>query len=69
MYIVRTYSTVHCTKNAKQVFPEMKLLGLVPNFCFHVSVSDLYIPAIGPPILLYSVCGLIVEMYNKLTDT
>jgi hypothetical protein len=32
--------------------PEMKLRGLVPNFHIHVSVSDLYIPTIGPPILL-----------------
>ncbi len=28
------YSTiVHCTKNSKQIFPEMKLRGLVTNFC------------------------------------
>ncbi len=27
----------------------MKLRGLVPNFYIHVSVSDLYIPMIGPP--------------------
>jgi hypothetical protein len=33
----------------------MKLLGLVPNFYIHVSVSDLYIPTISPPILLYCV--------------
>ncbi len=27
----------------------MKLRGLIPNFCnIHVSVSDLYIPTIGP---------------------
>jgi hypothetical protein len=25
---------------------------LVPNFYIHVSVNDLYIPTIGPPILL-----------------
>ncbi len=31
------------------VFPEMKPRGLAPNFHFHVSVSDLYIPTIGPP--------------------
>ncbi len=30
----------------------MKLWGRVPNFYIHVSVSDLYIPMIGPPILL-----------------
>jgi hypothetical protein len=33
----------------------MKLLGLVPNFSIHVSVSDIYIPMIGPSILLYTV--------------
>jgi hypothetical protein len=30
----------------------MKLRGLVPSFHIHVSVSILYIPTIGPPILL-----------------
>jgi hypothetical protein len=39
---------VHCTENLKHIFPEMKLRGLVPDFYVHVSVSDLYIPMIGP---------------------
>ncbi len=30
----------------------MKLRGLVPNSYIHVSVRDLYIPTIAPPILL-----------------
>jgi hypothetical protein len=30
----------------------MKLRGLSPNSCIHVSVSDLHIPTIGLPILL-----------------
>jgi hypothetical protein len=30
----------------------MKLRGMVPNSFIHVSVSDLYIPTIGLPILL-----------------
>ncbi len=30
----------------------MKLRGFVPTFHIHVYVSDLYIPTIGPPILL-----------------
>ncbi len=34
------------------VFPEKKLRGLSPNFHIHVSVSDLYIPTICPPIFL-----------------
>jgi hypothetical protein len=31
----------------------MKLRGLVPNLHIHASVSDLYIPTIGPPNLLH----------------
>jgi hypothetical protein len=31
----------------------MKLHGLIPNFLIHVSVSDLYILTIGPPIFLH----------------
>ncbi len=46
----------------------MKLRGLVPIFCIHVSVNDLYLPAIGPPILLHCVCGPIVGIYKSLTD-
>jgi hypothetical protein len=34
--------------NSKHIVPEMKLRGLVSNFYIHVSVSDLYIPTIGP---------------------
>jgi hypothetical protein len=36
--------TVHCTKNSKQIFPEMKLRGQVHNFYIHLSVNDFYIP-------------------------
>jgi hypothetical protein len=32
----------------KHIFAEMKLRSLIPNFYIHVSLSDLYIPAIGP---------------------
>jgi hypothetical protein len=32
-----------------QIFLEMELRGLVPNLYIHSSVSDLYIPMIGPP--------------------
>ncbi len=42
----------HNTENFKQIFPEKELRGLSPNFHIHVSVSDLYIPTIGLPILL-----------------
>ncbi len=62
----RNLGILHCTKNSKQIFPESKLCGFVPNFCIHVSVSHLYIPTMGPPILLYCVCGLIVGIYKSL---
>ncbi len=32
---------LHCAKNSKEIFPEMKLHSLVPIFYIHVSVSDL----------------------------
>jgi hypothetical protein len=34
------YDTPHCTENLKQIFPKMKLRGLVPNFNIPISVSD-----------------------------
>ncbi len=37
---------LHCNKNLKQIFSEMKLLSLGPNFYIHVSRNDLYIPTI-----------------------
>jgi hypothetical protein len=43
---------LHFKEDRIFVFPEMKLRGLIPYFQIHVSVSDLYIPTIGPPILL-----------------
>ena len=42
----------HNTENSKQIFPEKELHGLSPNFHIHVSVSGLYIPTMGQPILL-----------------
>jgi hypothetical protein len=39
---------MHCKEDSNYVFPEIKLRGLVPNFHIHTSVSDLYIPRIGP---------------------
>jgi hypothetical protein len=43
---------LHCKVDSNYVLPEIKLRGLVPNFHFHISVSYLYIPRIGPPISL-----------------
>jgi hypothetical protein len=45
-------STAHCNKNSIYVFPEKELHGLSPNFHIHVSVSELYIPRIGPQFFL-----------------
>jgi hypothetical protein len=47
--------------------PRNEMRGLVPNFHIHVSVSDLYIPTISPPILL-QICWPIVGIYKLLTD-
>jgi hypothetical protein len=48
----------------------MKLRGLIPNSYIHVSVSDVYIPTIGLPIMLQenTVGGPIVRI-NRITDT
>ncbi len=43
---------VHCIENLSYVFLEKKLLCLSPSIHIHVSVSDLYIPMIGPHIFL-----------------
>jgi hypothetical protein len=46
----RNWGYPHCKENPSYVLPENKMGGLSTNF--HVSVSDLYIPTIGPPIFL-----------------
>jgi hypothetical protein len=43
---------MHCNENPIYVFLYWELLGLSPNFHIHMSVSDLYIPRIGPHIWL-----------------
>jgi hypothetical protein len=63
-----------CTAKAKyQNFetniPEKEYRGLSPNFHIHASVSDLYIPTIGLPILLEEICRPILGLYKSLTDT
>ncbi len=40
----------HCKENSIYVFPKKKLRSL--NFHINVSVSDLYIPPIGPPFFM-----------------
>jgi hypothetical protein len=56
-------------KDPIYVFPVMKLRGLVPNFNILVSVNDLYIPTIGPPIFCSQIGGPIVGIYKSLTET
>jgi hypothetical protein len=51
--------TLHCKDkmpNLKQIFPEKEYRGLSSNFHIHVSVSELYIPAMGLPFLLEEIC-------------
>jgi hypothetical protein len=43
---------LHCKEMSIYVFPEKELRGLSHNFRIYVSVSDLYIPTIGPTIFL-----------------
>jgi hypothetical protein len=53
----------------RQNIPENEYRGLSPNFHIHASVSDLYIPTIGLPILLEEICRPILGLYKSLTDT
>ncbi len=39
-------------KTGAEIFPEMKLRGLVPNSQIYLPVSNLCIPRMGPPIWL-----------------
>jgi hypothetical protein len=56
-------------ENVKQIFPEKEYRGLSPNFHIHVSVSELYIPTMGLPVLLEEICRLILGIYKSLKDT
>jgi hypothetical protein len=51
-FISESCTQRHNTESLKHILPEKELLGLSPNFHIYVSVSDLYIPAIGLTILL-----------------
>jgi hypothetical protein len=57
------------TENSKQIYPEVKLHGLVPNFYIHVSVNDLNIPTIVPQTQYSKVGRQIVGIHKSLTDT
>jgi hypothetical protein len=60
---------LHCNGNSVYMFLFWELRGLSPNFHIHVSVSDLYIPRIGPHISSSRKGRPIVGIYNSLTDT
>jgi hypothetical protein len=57
------------TKISKQIFPIKEYRGLSSNIHIHASVSDLYLPTIGPPILLEEICKPLVGLNKLLTDT
>ncbi len=62
-------ATTHCNGNSVSIFLFLELRGLRPNLYIHVSVSDLYIPRIGPHISSSRNGSSIVGIYNSLTDT
>ncbi len=67
------YNKCRCTaktkyRNFETNIPRKEYPGLSPNFHMQASVSDLYIPTIGLPILLEEICRPILELYKSLTD-
>jgi hypothetical protein len=61
---------MHCKEISIYIFPEKELRSLSPNFHIHVSVRDLYIPTIGPPIFLQqnrqTDCGNILIAHRNM---
>ncbi len=53
-------------RNPIYVLPEKELRGLSPNFHIYVSVSDLYIPRIGPHIFLQQKADRLWEYINRM---
>ncbi len=62
-------TSLHCKKNPIYVFLFWKLRGLSLNFHIHESVSNLYIPRIGPHISCSRKGKSIVGKYKSLTGT
>ncbi len=60
---------LHCKENPIYVFLFWELRGLSPNFDIHVSLSDIYIPRIGPHISCSIIGRSIMGIYKSLTDT
>ncbi len=59
----------HCNENPIYVILFWELRGLNPNFHIHVSVSNFYIPRIGPHFSCIRIDRSIVGIYKSLTDT
>ncbi len=53
----------HCNEDLIYIFLFWELRGLSPNFHIHVSVSDFYIPRIGPHISCSRIGRSIVGVY------
>jgi hypothetical protein len=63
-----SHFAMHCNGNSVYIFLFWELRDLSPNFHIHVSVSDLYVPRIGPHISSSRKGRPIVGIYNSLTD-
>jgi hypothetical protein len=59
----------HNNENPIYVFFFWEMRGLGPNFHIYASVSDLYIPRIGPHISCSRIGRSIVGIYKPLKDT
>jgi hypothetical protein len=58
-------TALHCKEISIDVFPEKELRCLSTNVHINVSVSDLYLTTIGPPILGRPIVGI----YKSHTET
>ncbi len=69
LWLCYTAKTKYRNFETNTVFPEKEYRGLSPNFHIHASVSNLYIPTIGLPVMLEEICRPILRLYKSLTDT
>jgi hypothetical protein len=68
MKIYHAVSCLHCNENPIYVFLFWELRGLSHNFHIHVSVSDLYIPRIGPHISCIGRSNRNIEIAHRLLN-